>query len=131
AAWAPAGTLDLTMTEAIRRSFLPQPEWSRIIATHRARAAADFAETAGRIAEINRQRNAEVSAIIASNYDAAEASGDRDYRETMEAVRGVETYVDTSGQHVQLDYNYRQAWQLEDGSYVLSNDAFFDPVAVH
>ena len=55
-------------------------------------------------------------------------SFDRSSRETSEAIRGVETYdVPYHGGTVQLDSTYERAWQLPDGSYVLSNDALFDP----
>lgn len=131
AVWAQDGQLDLTASEAIRRSFQPDPGWLRFILEHRAVIDRQNVEAAGNIAEINRAGNAEVARIMAGTYDATRASQDRMYRENIEAVRGVETYVDTAGQQVQLDYNYNQAWQLDDGSYVLTNDAFYDPAAAH
>lgn len=47
------------------------------------------------------------------------------------AVRGVrETDVwqdPGSGRAVELSQNYRHAWKLKDGSYLLSDDASLDP----
>ena len=67
--------------------------------------------------------------MIVNGYNERMAIQDRTHRETMEAVRGVETYLNSSGQPVQLDYTYRNAWQLADGSYFLTNDASFNPNA--
>ena len=51
-------------------------------------------------------------------------------REASEAIRGVETYNDPYyGGTVQLDSSYEYAWQLNDGTYVLTNDASFEPYA--
>ena len=55
-------------------------------------------------------------------------SSDRMQRESTEAIMGVETYNDPYyGGTVQLDHTYDNAWQLNDGSYVLTNDAMFEP----
>ncbi|MCG8274121.1 hypothetical protein MIC97_21805 [Aquamicrobium sp. NLF2-7] len=125
--WAPAGHLDLVAGEAIRKSFLPTGEWSDFILKHRAVIDGQNARGIAERADIRRQTNAEIGAMIINGYNERMAIQDRTHRETMEAVRGVETYLDTSGQPVQLDYNYRNAWQLADGSYFLTNDAGFDP----
>jgi hypothetical protein len=54
-------------------------------------------------------------------------SMDRNQREFGEAIRGVETYADRNGGTVELDHTYNHAWQLDDGSYVLTDDNFFEP----
>ena len=125
--WAPAGRLDLAASEAIRKSFLPTGEWSDFILQHRAVIDRQNAQGAAERAEIRRRTNAEIAGIIMDGYNERMAIQDRAHRETMEAVRGVETYLNTAGQPVQLDYNYRNAWQLQDGSYFLTNDDNFNP----
>ena len=44
-------------------------------------------------------------------------------------IRGNETYNDANaaGGQVELSNLYDHAWRLNDGSYVLSNDASFEP----
>ncbi|MFC3705134.1 hypothetical protein ACFOOL_10235 [Devosia honganensis] len=128
--WAPAGHLDLAASEAIRKSFLPTGEWSDFILQHRAVIDGQNIQGAAERAEIRRRTNAEIAGIIMDGYNERMAIQDRMHRETMEAVRGVETYLDTSGRPVQLDYNYRNAWQLQDGSYFLTNDDNFNPNSV-
>lgn len=129
ATWAPEGHLDLTASEAIRKSFVPTAEWAEGILRHRAVIDGQIAKGAADRAEIRRQTNAEIAGMIATGYSDRMAVSDRGYREYLESVRGVETYLDTAGQPVQLDYNYRNAWQLADGSYFLTNDPGFDPRA--
>lgn len=53
----------------------------------------------------------------------------RRQREFGEAISGVETYDDpnAAGGQAQLSSLYNHAWRLNDGSYVLSNDANFEP----
>ena len=127
AVWAPAGHLDLGASETIRKSFLPTGEWTDFIMQHRAVIDKQNAQGAADRAEIRRRTNAEIAGIIMDGYNERMAIQDRVHRETMEAVRGVETYLNTAGQPVQLDYNYRNAWQLQDGSYFLTNDDNFNP----
>ncbi|WP_323014867.1 hypothetical protein [Devosia sp.] len=128
--WAPAGQLDLVASEAIRKSFIPTAEWSDFIMKHRATIDAQNAKGAAERADIRRQTNAEIAGMIATGYNESMAVNERSNREYMESVRGVETYLNSSGQPVQLDYNYQNAWQLADGSYFLTNDSNFNPNSV-
>ena len=128
AAIAPAGQLDLRVAELIRKSVRPGPEWSREIARHHAVLNGQNRQHANRMAEINSKANSEISDIIHQGYRDRAAMRDRGQRETVEAIRGVETYNDPiKGGTVQLDNTYKHAWQLKDGSYVLTDDEFFNP----
>jgi hypothetical protein len=130
AVWAPAGQLDLAAGEAIRKSFMALPEWSDFIMQHRAVIDKQNADGAAERDDIRRRTNAEIAGIIMDGYNERTALNDRSNREYMESVRGVETYLDTTGRPVQLDYNYRNAWQLADGSFFLTNDPGFNPNTV-
>ena len=129
AAWAPAGQLDLVAAEALQRSFIATGEWSDFIMQHRAVIDRQNLGGIAERGEIRRRTSEEIAAMSSHAYNERMALMDRQQRETVEAIRGVETYLDTSGRPVQLDHNYRNAWQLADGSFVLTNDAGFDPVA--
>jgi hypothetical protein len=61
------------------------------------------------------------------SWEASEASSDREQRQTIDAIREVETYHDPSGGEVKLDAGYEHAWSHGGGSYILSNQAGFDP----
>lgn len=129
-AFAPAGQLDTRTAEMIRKSLRPGAEWTRRIAEHQ--AVINRQQRQGAIDRHNiRMRSIrEVSDIINEGYEGRIASQERGQREFMEAIRGVETYNDPyHGGTVELDNTYRNAWQLKDGSYVLTDDDSFNPYA--
>jgi hypothetical protein len=135
----PDGALDFKMAEALRQSIRSAPEWqqrmNRVMA-ERNQIAMDHNR---RMGEINRQGAADRSAIIANTsreineiqmgtWQSRNESMDRQQRETIEGIRGVETYNDPHyGGTIQLSNKYQHAWQLRDGSYVLTDDPSFDP----
>ena len=53
---------------------------------------------------------------------------DRSHREFIETIRGTETYRDpgSSTGSVELSNQYRNAWRLNDGTYVLTDDPSFN-----
>ncbi|MBI1392128.1 MAG: hypothetical protein GC152_05230 [Alphaproteobacteria bacterium] len=126
---APAKDFDLEFGEMMRRSYRAGPEWSARINKHQAAINKTNLETSRKISEINRKTNAEISAMRQDSWEKQQASSDRMARETSETIRGVETYDDpyAAGGSVELDYTYDQAWRLNDGTYVLTNDANFQP----
>lgn len=63
-------------------------------------------------------------------YSSDGASDDRMHRETLEAVRGIETYHEpVEGGVVELDATYDHAWRTRGGNYLLTNDPNFNPAA--
>lgn len=125
---APSGQLDFNIAETVRKSMRENPEWTQRMAEHNRRMAQINAKGARDRAEISRKSNEEIFAIQQETYRNTQASNDRNVREVGEMIRGVETYDDPYyGGTVQLDNTYDNAWQLKDGTYVLSNDPSFDP----
>lgn len=125
---APVGRLDLRVSEAIRKSIQAGQEWSREIARHHATLNRQNRQHSSRMSQITSQTNNEISDIIHQGYRNREAIRDRGQRETTEMIMGVETYNDrVNGGTVQLDNTYSNAWQLDDGSYVLTDDHNFNP----
>lgn len=142
----PEGTLNFKMVEALRQSVLPAPQWKALQDRAAAQRQADNDATARKIADINHQmamdnikgaadRSAiiaqtanDVNAIQMGTWQNTSATMDRTQRERIESIRGVETYSDPHyGGTVQLSNQYQHAWQLKDGSYVLTDDVNFDP----
>lgn len=136
---AAEGALDFKAAEALRQSIRSAPEWQtrmNQVMVQRGQIAADHNR---RMGEINRQGAADRSAIIANTarevneiqmgtWQSRNESMDRTQRETIESIRGVETYNDPHyGGTVQLSNQYQHAWQLRDGSYLLTDDPSFDP----
>lgn len=129
AATAPAGRLDRGLAEAIRKSIKVNPQWEARIAGHNSAIARTALAEGAKRAKIISETNAEISRIREDAWNSYQESSDRRFREFGEVIRGVETYndPDAAGGQAELSNLYDHAWRLNDGSYVLTNDASFDP----
>lgn len=128
-ATAPQGELNLRFTEAIRQSFLPNPEWEARIAGHNLAIARVTQQEVAKRSRMTAEYADYVSRIRRETADARAASDERRQREFSELIRGTETWedADAPGGQVELSGLYDHAWRLNDGTYVLSADANFDP----
>jgi len=156
---APAGRLDFTLIEAVRKSVTPDPRWLEAyfeLQRKLGKINADAAEQRAQMmiaggAEATRQNIAAYKAMASASIEASrdsveaqtrrptgggpremfpgEAGGDRMQRESIEAIRGVETYHDPiAGGNVQLDATYDHAWRINNNdAYILTNDPNFNP----
>jgi hypothetical protein len=128
---APEGQLDFRLAETIRASFRTAPEWQQRINAHERENSRIAAAGAQRRHEIRTQTNREIADMQQRGWEARQASQDRRHREFIETIRGVETYNDPSSATgtVQLSNQYSNAWRMNDGSYVLTDDPSFNPYA--
>lgn len=143
---APQGSLDLRHFDVVWDSLQPGPEWKARIDAANAQMAAENAATQRRVAEINAQTSRETLAHIArrgqimaqtrqeiadirnNTWQNTQATNDRMHRETTRTLREVNAYRDPRGGGVvELSSHYRHAWQLRDGTYVLTDHPGFDP----
>lgn len=125
---APSGQLDLKLAEMIRKSVRGQPEWSARIAQHNNKIAGIHLKGARDRSRIIAKTGEEVLDMQMEGWRRRNESSDRMGRETSETIRGVETYNDPyHGGTVDLDNTYEHAWQLNDGTYVLTDDPSFEP----
>lgn len=128
-ATAPSGQLNLKFTEAIRQSFLPNPEWEQRISQHNTAISRVAQQEILKRSRIFAKYNDYVSRIRQDTAQRQAASDERRQREVGEAIRGTEHYDDANapGGQVELSGYYDHAWRLQDGTYVLSNDSNFEP----
>ncbi|WP_425408704.1 hypothetical protein [Hyphococcus sp.] len=125
---APDGALDFNFAELVRKSIKPSPEWSQRIARHNSKIAQTNLQGARDRSKIIAQTGEEIRQIQSDTWRTQSESFDRTSRETSEAIRGVETFNDPYyGGTVELDHSYDNAWQLNDGTYVLTDDTMFEP----
>lgn len=125
---APVGSYDEGPFRLALLNWRPDAEWS-------ARTFAARRENFNRAQAVIREQvkiQLETSQYIADlnqrSFNERWEAGVRNTRETGELLRGVETWdADVPGGSVELPAQYPHAWQLEDGSFVLSEDANFDP----
>ena len=129
---APNGELDLTLRRRVATSLRLDPEWSRRINEFNARKQAARRQASQAAHEARMQTLRETSDIINGMYEERQLSSDRQQRERIESIRGVETYNDpVAGTTVQLDNNYQHAWRVSNqaDTYILTNDVNFNPGA--
>lgn len=156
-AYAPNGGLDFDLIEASRRSISPDARWlerlferqgeigranvqatrerAAIIVAGGAEATRRNIETYKQMARNSVQNSRDSTAVsernVARNREMfpGDATGDRMQRESIEGIRGVETYHDpVDGSRVQLDANYEHAWRVKgQDAYILTRDPNFNP----
>ncbi len=125
----PAEQLDLQQAEKIRKSAQPGQEWMARMAQHNAKITGINAKGAADRARITSKTNRDISAMQQDSWRKQNAATDRGDREFLETIREVETYNDANGGTVELDGTYDNAWQLDDGTYVTTDDPSFNPYA--
>lgn len=128
-ATAPAASFNPAFFEGIRRSIKTDPTWEAKINGHNNAIAQVALEESRKRSEILTRSNADIARIRQEAWDSYTESSDRRAREFGEALRGVNTYTDAAAPtgQVELSAQYGNAWRLNDGSYVLTDDAGFDP----
>lgn len=140
ASYAPNGQLNFKADETMRKAIQPAPDWMAKINNHNSAIAKNTADTYRQIARTNadgaRQRSAlmaktsaEISDMQMESWKKKTELWDYELREAGELANEVETYDDpqSSTGAVQLSHNYDNAWRLDDGTYVLTDDANFQP----
>lgn len=125
---APNGKLDFTFAEMIRKTIRVAPEWGQRIARHNAKISAANLKGARDRSNIIAKTGSEILDMQMDSWRKQNDSFDYVSRESSEAIRGVETYNDPYyGGTVELDNTYDHKWQMNDGTYIMTNDANFEP----
>lgn len=127
---APDGQLDLKMAEMLRKAGHPNPQWQAKMAQHYNKMSQINTRGAMDRSKIISQTYSEINAMQHDSWKKRNTSDDYLQRERVETIRGTETYNDTSGGTIELDNTYKHAWQLNDGSYVLTDNPSFNPYAI-
>lgn len=143
---APHGSLNFRQFDAVWSSLQPGPDWKARIDAANAQMARENDDTQRKIAQIRADTQRETMAHIArrgqimaqtrqeiadirnNTYQNTQAGNERMHRENVRTVREVNAYRDPRGGGVvELSSHYNHAWQLRDGSYVLTDNPGFDP----
>jgi hypothetical protein len=78
--------------------------------------------------EIRNEAMQQTERMRNESWQSGQATQDRMHRDTVRTIREVQGYRDPrSGGVVELPQYYDHAWQLRDGTYVLTDDPNFDP----
>ncbi|MFT3808500.1 MAG: hypothetical protein QM698_01135 [Micropepsaceae bacterium] len=126
---APQG-VDPGSYEIFANTFLVVPGYAALIQEFQARMQAIALKGVMDRAAIWRKVQAEIGEIIAQVYADAQAAYDRVSADRSRAMRGVEVATDpTTGQDIEIPAGAGSAWQMPDGTIVISDDPNYDPEA--
>ena len=142
---APAGGLNVLLPGVISKSMRVTADWSNRVFQfnmEKQRRAFEQMIQTGKNSAQQLQSMREAHERTMADMQAAQVqrdklndmkgvASDKNQREFVEMVRGVETYHEpVDGGVVQLDNTYNHAWRVRDGTYLLTNDPNFRPGVV-
>ena len=99
----------------------------KLISDHRQKIHQIELDGARKRASIWSDASKEVSQMITEGWKANQKTADQRAVAFSRMIRGVDAYADSQGKTQELTSGYSRAWKLDDGSYVLSTQANFDP----
>ncbi|MBI1396762.1 MAG: hypothetical protein GC151_12335 [Betaproteobacteria bacterium] len=128
-AWrVPTGEPPQRRFDAIWETLRLDPAWAQRIAQANASMNRQDAETAGRISRIQSETAREVMEMRQRGFENRGAMRDAGQANAVRGIGEVDAWQDPdSGHAVELSQNYRHAWKLRDGTYVLSDDPDLNP----
>jgi hypothetical protein len=145
-AWRAAGAgPDPRAFDALWSSFRRAPEWNARIQRANQQMSQENAQTQMQISQMQHQgamdslrqqaqrgedahrTRQEIAEMQNQGFRERQNSQDRQHQSTVQAIRGVTPWRDAGGSTVELPNHFRHAWKLKDGSYLLTDDANFNP----
>ncbi len=125
---APVGesTDDNMMLNLISSSVRWNPDWQQQVANWWAQVNNDQRETIMNISRINSRANAEIMDIITTGHAEREAIRDAGHERQVRAMRETDVWTASDGR-VELPDTHNHVWELDDGTFVLTDDEFFNP----
>lgn len=125
---APHGQLDFKLSETIRRSIKTDPTWSARMAEHNNKMGQIAAKGAADRHAIRMDTIRQVGEMNTRAYNDRMAASDRSHEQFVQSIRGVQTYSDPSAnERIELPNTHDNVWRLNDGTFILTDDANFAP----
>jgi len=126
---APAGSLNLKFADLFARSIKANPAYAQLTADYNARMTGIVAGSVSDRTEITARTGEELRRIQSEYWDRKSASDDLGQNQVISGIRDANEYADpyTVGGVVELDNSFQNAWRLQDGTYVLTDDPSFNP----
>lgn len=126
---APAGELqkNLPLFYAIANSLRMTPQWANMKATHTAKMNQIRAKGAADRSRIMAESHNEIMKIITDGYNERQAIQDKTHEKFINTIREVENYTTPGGEQVQLPNHYSHVYTNNNGEYLLTNDALYNP----
>lgn len=114
--------------ELFLKNYQVDPDWQARMNRYNQQMNQQALQSSRKISSIISNTYSEISDMNMESWRKRNESSDRMQRETSEAIRGVETYdADTPTGQIELPSGYDRAFQLNDDTFVVTNDAFYEP----
>ncbi len=132
----PAGTNYLTdpVLSAIVQSIRTNPAWAaemqrywQQLARIQQKGASDRLASQQDHNRKMQKINSDINDIIVGGYKERSAASDRIQAQTVDSIREETPYTTPSGETVRLPSFYDQVYTDGNGTYILNNDAFYNP----
>lgn len=124
---APAGGIDPAAFERFTNTFRINPGYGELIRRFQETMQAIALKGVMERAAIWRAAQAEISRMIVEVYQNAQAAYDRASHARSRAMLGLSPYIDpATGATIELPTS-AVAWQMPDGTIIISDDPNFDP----
>lgn len=124
---APRGELNLKLAETIRTSGKANPEWVNLMAQHNAKIAQINRKGAADRHKIHMDTMREIGEMNQKSYEYRQRVQDEGHKKFSQMIREVESFSDPDGSEVELPSTHQNAWKLDDGTYILTDDHSFKP----
>jgi hypothetical protein len=125
---APAGRLPLDLLARFSASIQVDPQWQARMNRHNQVIARQGTEGMRRRGQIVADTNAQIADMQMQAWRDRQDSQDRSHQDTLDIVSETTRYDDpAAGGQVRLDGYGDNAWRMNDGTYLHSDDPNFDP----
>ena len=130
ATFAPLGQYDEALFSAMRRSAKPNPNWENAIREHI--NITNGINLDGAIArhQIKMNTYRDINDMINQTWQNQQISSDKRSEDFIDLIWEQQDYDDASSPtgQTKLSSNYNHAWQLDDGTYLMTDNPSFNPV---
>lgn len=125
----PAGRPNPLHIELIASSMRIGEEWNRQMMDHQAKMSGIVIDGMNERHQINMDTIAHIGNLSRASYNSRIGAMDRGSEQFSQTIRGVQTWTNpsSSGQSFELPQDYSNAWQLDDGTFVMTNNPDFNP----
>lgn len=125
----PAGQSNPLYMDLIGESLRLDDEWNQRVMEVEARIRGEAIRGMNERHQINMDTIAHVGNLNRASYNNRIGAMDRGSEQFSQTIRGVQTWTNPgmSGQSFELPQDYSNAWRLDDGTFVMTNNPDFHP----
>jgi hypothetical protein len=109
---------------AILANFRPDPQWVQAVASWRARQLGDHRDI---LTSSTASSGESVGDMMFESWKRRNAMSDAGHTRSVDSIMEVQPWQSSTGP-VMLSQNYANAWELGDGTIVMTNDANLNPM---